>query len=79
MARTSWIDSELTVEDASPKIMNGVKLGEVCLASNYVYVNAHGVSYSGRWYCLVDQSWRDVRRRLEEEEVEPCGVEGHHC
>ena len=29
MARTSWIDSEMTVDEARPKIMNGVKLGEV--------------------------------------------------
>ena len=71
MARTSWIDSELTVEDASPKIMNGVKLGEVCLISKYVDMRAHGVPFSGRWYSLVDQPRRDVRRRLEEEEVEP--------
>jgi len=28
VARTSWIDSEMSEDDAKPKIMNGVKLGE---------------------------------------------------
>ena len=30
-SKTNWIDADMTIEDSKPKIVNGVKLGEVSI------------------------------------------------